>query len=83
MNRSTRTRVRLATFLAAPVAACGIFTGAFLLGSSQSQNLADFGANETAEIGQEHARSAGVHHEHNGGYEHSSRLGSAAGEAAV
>ncbi len=35
MNRSTRTRVRLATFLAAPVAACGIFTGAFLLGSNR------------------------------------------------
>ena len=69
MNRSTRTRVRLAAFLAAPVAACGIFTGAFLLGSNQSHNLADYGASDTAQIGMEHAQSQGVDHQHNGGNE--------------
>ena len=68
MNRSTRTRVRLATFLAAPVAACGIFTGAVLLGSNQSQNLADYGAGNTAQIGIEQAQSQGVQHQHNVGH---------------
>lgn len=67
MNRSTRSRVRLASFLAAPVAACGIFTGALLLGSNQSQNLADYGASDTAQIGMEHAQHQGVQHQHNGG----------------
>ena len=66
MNRSTRTRVRLATFLAAAVG-CGIFTGAFLLGSNQSHDLADYGASDTAQIGMEHAQSQGVEHQHNGG----------------
>ena len=56
MNRSTRTRVRLATFLAAAVAGCGIFTGAFLLGSNQSHDLADYGASDTAQISMAHAQ---------------------------
>jgi hypothetical protein len=67
MNRSTR--VRLGAFLAAPAAACGIFTGAVLLGSSQSHNLADYGASDTAQIGMEHAQHEGVQHQHNGGRE--------------
>ena len=69
MNRSTRGRVRLATFLAAPVAACGIFTGALLLGSNESHNLADYGASNTAQIGMERAQGEGVQHQHNGGNE--------------
>ena len=55
MNRCTRTRVRLATFLAAAVG-CGIFTGAFLLGSNQSHDLADYGASDTAQISMAHAQ---------------------------
>lgn len=68
MNRSTSTRVRLAALLAAPLAACGIFTGAALLGPNQSHNLADYGASNTAQIGMEHAQSEGVQHQHNGGH---------------
>jgi hypothetical protein len=67
MNRSTR--VRLAAFLAVPIAACGIFAGAFLPGSNQSHNLADYGASDTAQIGMEHAQGEGVQHQHNGGHE--------------
>ncbi|GAY18856.1 hypothetical protein [Mycobacterium sp. shizuoka-1] len=67
MNRTTK--IRLAAFVAAPVAACGIFTGAFISGQSQSTNLADYGANVTAHIGMEAAQSAGVRHQHNGGQE--------------
>ena len=65
MNRSTRTRVRLAAFLAA----CGIFIGAPLLAPNQSHNLADYGASNTAQIGMEHAQAEGVQHQHNGGHD--------------
>lgn len=65
MNR----RIRLATMIAAPVAACGIFTGSFLFASNQSQNLADYGSSITAQIGMEHAQGEGVEHQHNGGRE--------------
>ncbi|WP_059015022.1 hypothetical protein [Mycobacterium sp. M26] len=67
MNRTTK--IRLATLIAAPVAACGIFTGTFLSGQSQSTNLADYGAAGTAHIGMEAAQGAGVRHQHNGGEE--------------
>ena len=67
MNRTTK--IRLATFVAAPVAACGIFTGAFLSGESHPTNLADYGASVTAHIGMEAAQSVGVRHQHNGGEE--------------
>ncbi len=67
MNRNTA--IRLASFVAAPVAACGIFTGAFIFGSNQSQNLADYGASNTAQIDMAHAQSEGVQHQHNGGLE--------------
>ena len=80
MSRTASTRIT--TALLTPFVAAGIVAGAWSLASPRPQNLADFGANETAEIGQQRARDAGVQHEHNGGHEHDHGLATAAGEVA-
>lgn len=80
MKRTASTRIT--TVLLTPLVAASIAAGAWTLVSTHPEYLADFGANDTAEIGQERARDAGVRHEHNGGHEHAPGLASAAGEVA-
>lgn len=57
---------RIGIVLAAPAISAGLIVGT--LNSTPPKQLADFGANETAEIGQEHARDAGVRHMSNAGH---------------
>jgi len=73
---------RITAVLLTPLVAAGIAAGAWTLVSTHPEYLADFGANDTAEIGQERARDAGVRHEHNGGHEQDRGLATAAGEVA-
>jgi len=67
MNRNAS--FRIATFLAAPVVVAGIVAGGGALTHPAPQYLADFGANETAEISQQQARDEGVRHTSNTGHE--------------
>jgi hypothetical protein len=60
MNRNAS--LRIATFLAAPVVVAGIVAGGGALNHPHPVYLADFGANETAEIAQQHARDEGIQH---------------------
>ena len=71
---------RITTIVATSLIAAGITAGAATIASPSPHHLADFGANETAEIGQQRARDAGVQHEHNSGHEHDRGLANAAGE---
>ena len=57
MNRKVSSRI--AVVLSAPLVVVGVIAGI----STHSHSLADYGSNETAEIGQEHARDAGVRHD--------------------
>lgn len=62
-----RASQRLAVLVAAPLITVGIIVGAgeairAETALAQFSYLADYGANETAEIGQERARDAGVRH---------------------
>ena len=71
---------RITTIFTTSLIAAGITAGGWTIASPPAHYLADFGANETAEIGQERARDAGVQHEHNSGHEHDRGLANSAGE---